>query len=536
MGSLYLSKLNKEDRALLEKQLWDQQNGKCFISGKVMTIGLHELDIDHIIPTRDNGPDGPDNFALTLASYNRSKQAADLRVARVLARFDQIAENADSDDRGANFNDVLKAFNGATSKLRGKIEGNTIKYIAEGDEIVTVPLYTDKLSGMRYFFAVFPISVLHHDEKINPRPIGSNIRGLVEEFFRKRPQLHVALGWVQSERLDDTSINIFDGQHKAAAQILLGANTLPVRVFLDPDFDVLLTTNTNAGTTLRQVAFDKSVQRRLGSQILRDRLARYRKEKNLEDDFEGFSEKNLVEFFKGEQRQVTRYVLDNVRDGITYSPDNKLRDFIDFAGKSGEKPFSYSSIEKTFYSKFIGSKMLETPWNHREDIGENPRALEVEQIVKLMTLIAEHIYIGRFDEELGARRIENMIQQGKDVPEVHLIAFRLAKEEILYCWLDYVRQVAENFFSNLGKPIRTERLFQYRFPEQLWVNISNFLINLARLPLWINRDASNTVFGSKQTYAFWHEIFETGSSTGGQKVMPSGININKMIHPINGNE
>jgi hypothetical protein len=65
---------------------------------------------------------------------------------------------------------------------------------------------------------------------------------------------------------------------------------------------------------------------------------------------EGFSEKNLVEFFKGEQRQVTRYILDTVRDAVTYSPDNKLRAYIDFAGKSGEKPFSYSSIEKTFYT------------------------------------------------------------------------------------------------------------------------------------------------------------------------------------------
>lgn len=536
MGSLYLSKLSKEDRASLEKQLWNQQGGKCFISGKEMIIDVHELDIDHIIPTRDNGPDGPDNFALTLASYNRSKQAADLRVARVLARFDQIAESADSDDRGANLNDVLKAFKGATSTLHGQISGDAMTFVVSGDDTVTVPIHTDKLSGMRYFFAVLPIAALHHDEKINPRPIGANIRGLVEEFFRKRPQLHVALGWIKSAELPNAPVNIFDGQHKAAAQIMLGVTNLPVRVFVDPDFDVLLTTNTNAGTTLRQVAFDKSVQRRLGSQILRDRMARYRTEKGLDDDFEGFSEKNLVEFFKGEQRQVTRYVLDNVRDAVTYSPDNKLRDYIDFAGKSGDKPFSYSSIEKTFYSKFIGSKMLETAWNHREDMGENPRSLEVEQIVKLMTLVAEHIYIGRFDEELGARRIENMVQQGTDVPESHLVAFRLAKEEVLYCWLDYVRQVAENFFSNLGKPIRAERLFQYRFPDQLWVNLSNFLDNLARLPLWVNREASNTVFGAKQTYAFWHEIFETGSSTGGQRVMPSGININKMIQPVGGDQ
>src|SRR6266480_1972829 len=68
---------------------------------------------------------------------------------------------------------------------------------------------------------------------------------------------------------------------------------LPVRIFVDPDFDLLLTANTNAGTTLRQVAFDKSVQRRLGSSILLDRIKRYREERGLNTDFEDFSEKEL---------------------------------------------------------------------------------------------------------------------------------------------------------------------------------------------------------------------------------------------------
>ena len=95
MGSLYLHGLSKDQRATLQKQLWDSQGGKCFISGKPMDLAIDEIDIDHIIPTRDNGQDNPNNFALTLAHYNRTKQAADLRVARVLARFETIKDEAD---------------------------------------------------------------------------------------------------------------------------------------------------------------------------------------------------------------------------------------------------------------------------------------------------------------------------------------------------------------------------------------------------------------------------------------------------------
>ncbi|MBX4918373.1 HNH endonuclease [Rhizobium bangladeshense] len=531
MGSLYLNGLNRDERAALEKQLWEQQAGKCFISGRPIEIGLDELDVDHIIPSRDYGKDDPTNFALTLASYNRSKQAADLRVARVLARFDQIKESADSDDRGANLNDVLKAYGGASGTLRGRISDTQMTYIGGGDDKVTVPIHTDRLSGMRYFFAVLPIASIHHDEKINPRPIGANVRGLVEEFFKGRPQLQVALGWINSGELPDARVNIFDGQHKAAAQILLGVTMLAVRVFIDPNFDILLTTNTNAGTTLRQVAFDKSVQRRLGSAMLLDRIARYRKDKGLPEDDESFSEKAIVEHFKGDQRAVTRYVLDGIRNAITYSPDNKLRDYIDNSGKGHEKPLSYSTIEKTFYSKFIGSSMLETPWNYRSDVGENPRTIEVGQIVRLMSLISGKIYQGKYDEEVGTAKLESKVQKGEDVPEKHLAAFRMAKEEIVYCWISYIGKIIENHFLMMGRVVDNQKLFQYPFPEQLWTNIGYFIDNLARLPMWVNRDASLTIFGGKQSYGFWQTIFESGSSPTGHKAMPSGLNIMEMIKP-----
>ena len=109
------------------------------------------------------------------------------------------------------------------------------------------PLLDDKLSGMESFFASVPLQYLHHDDRINPRSIGSNIRGLIEEFVAKRPQLHVALGWWAPTDDGAGVLKVFDGQHKAAAQILLGVHELPIRVFVEPDTKVLLQANTNAG-------------------------------------------------------------------------------------------------------------------------------------------------------------------------------------------------------------------------------------------------------------------------------------------------
>lgn len=533
MASLYLNGLTSEERDELRKKLHEAQGGKCFICDSAIDLVVHAnaIDVDHVEPLKGGGKDHPDNFALTHASCNRSKQASDLRVARVLARFDRIRSEAADGGRGPNLSDVLAAHGGAKHELTFEVVGDEVRYSFSetGDvQVRTVPLYEDRLSGLKSFFVQVPIEYLHHDDRINPRGIGGSLARLVEEFHRKRPQLHVSLGWVSTDG-GRFPIKVFDGQHKATAQVLLGTRKMPVRVFVDPDPDVLLTANTNAGTTLRQVAFDKSVQRRLGSALFHDRLARYRKERSLPDDALTFSERDLVNHFKGESREMKRYVLDSVRDAVTHDVDNKLRDFIEFGGKAQDKPLSYSTVEKTFYSFFIYPDVLDTPLDWRAEEQANPRDLEVSQIVRLMNIIAEEIYIDQFDLVAGTSRLENRVSKGEDVNGAHLRAFRMGKEEILYVWLRYVRQIVQGYFNMMGTPIDEKRLFQYPFPEPLWERIRTYVANLAKLPLWLNRELAATAFGGKQTYEFWQTVFETAKTPQGQQMLAAPINLMEMI-------
>ena len=533
MASRFLQNQSAEEREALIRKLYEMQHGHCFICEKDIDLVVHDgnIDIDHVVPLNNGGRDDPSNFALTHASCNRSKQAANLEVARVLHRFAVLKDALAAENRSPNLGDVLKQAGGGTSELGFTVTGDIVRYAlsAVGDECLReVALYIDQLSGFRYFFAEFPIQYLAHDDRINPRSIGSNIGKLVEEFYLKRPELQVPLAWVESKS-GKSAVHVFDGQHKAAAQIMLGVKALAVRVFVDPDTDMLITANTNAGTKLRQVAFDKSVQRHLGGTLYADRLERFRRDTGRAEDDLSFSEQDLVGYYKGQSREMKRYVVDAVRDAITTNPDNKLRDFIDYGGRGKERPLSYSTVDKTFYSFFIYQGVLTTPLDFRADSGENPRELETSQITQLMNVIAKEIYVGKFDVEIGTDKIESRLQKGEEFPHSHLCAFRMSKEEIIYNWLRYVQQVAKNYFINTGVPIQEDRLFQYRFPDQLWTNIRNFVHNLTELPLWVNKDLSATVFGGKQAPGFWQTVFETGRSPQGVQVLAKPLNLVDLI-------
>lgn len=202
-------------------------------------------------------------------------------------------------------------------------------------------------------------------------------------------------------------------------------------------------------------------------------------------------------------------------------------------GKAKDKPLSYSSIEKTFFSFFIGQDALSTTLDYHAEEGDNPRTLEVEQVVRLMNIVADSIVIDKFDLDKGTSQIENKIQKGEEPDWNHVIAYRMLKEEIMYAWLSLIKNIIQQYYTINGMFVGDGKdLFQKKFSEALWNNIENFVVNLTNLPLWKSRDFSHTIFGGKNNYDFWKKIFQTGKSPNGEQVLVEALNINKMIIPL----
>ena len=271
--------------------------------------------------------------------------------------------------------------------------------------------------------------------------------------------------------------------------------------------------------------------RHLGSTLYVERVNRYRSLRGLEDGNYSFSEQDLVRFFRGESREMERYIIDAQRDAVTHDPTNTLLEFVEWAGKGADRPLSYTAIERSFFKEFLHKRALDTPIDMGLEQGNNPRQLERQQLVRIMSFFAEVFFIGKWDPESGGRRLESRVHSGDSIEEEHLRAWRVAREEVLVNVLRWVRLVIEHYFAFAAQMYDRERLLHRLLPDTLWEHMRNFLINLAGLPCWFDKNLSMTVFGPKQNLDYWEKVFQTGKTPIGMPILAQPLDLNLMIQP-----
>lgn len=529
-NSKYLDALSADEYKALSKKLWVIQNHKCFICEEEIDLEIQTTNIDHIHPLVTGGKDEESNFGITHEHCNKSKQDSDLVVAKKIAKLEKIINDAESKRESPSLKHVLNSNGGGKYPFKYKLEGDTLVYSFDelGDTTIRkTEIFVDELSKEQTAYIGVPIEYLFHDDSLNPRGLNNSVNLLIKEFYKSNPQLQIALA-----RIDDGKIKLFDGQHKTVAQIMLGAEKIVLRLFINPDVDRLMETNLNAGKKLRQIAFDKSIVRQLHDTLYAERIRKYQADHSLAEDDYGFSEQQLIEHFKGERGNVKTYIINSQKNVVTHDQENKLQSYINFEGRGFSLPLSYSTFEKTLLATFINSKtVLSSPINYKAEEGLNPRTLEKDQLVHLCNLIAENFLIGKYDDNIGTNKIENSIATGKGdaIPDEHLIACRLFKEEVMYNWIKYIELLIKNYFAFTGAMYDDQNLFQQKFPDKLWENIQTFLENMHNLPVWRDRGMSLTVFGGKNPMGYWGTIFATGSTTDGTKVLAKPINVAEMI-------
>jgi hypothetical protein len=361
------------------------QGMRCFIDNHPVE-DQSDFEFDHIHPFVEGGPSEAANIGAVCKKHNREKGSLTLSEYRDKLKLRAFFEGA----KNRRLDDLLQTrlgVDGYGRPIAVELGATTAVLTIDGQRLET-PLAECPATQERYFFAMLPVSVLKNDVELQPRALELNRVWELYRHLRTHTQLAPAVC-----RLVDASILLFDGQHKAAAQVWAGRNRVDCKIYVRPDVRRLKETNLSAHDKLRQMPFYTST--------LLEKYAGMARE-----DWEAFletpgpkTELSFVEFMRSSfslsRADAVKRIRSMIYQDVIEDPGNLLRDYIQEENRGRSNPLTMSRLEKTFFAEFIAPPPLndefETEPYHRDE--------ERTNLVRLFNAVVELALADRWAPE-----------------------------------------------------------------------------------------------------------------------------------------
>ncbi len=253
----------------------------------------------------------------------------------------------------------------------------------------TLPLYNQRVGGKDhpYFFHEVEIKYIENDAQIQLRPLESKILPMIGNLKRS-VQLLPSLG-----RLDPNSktIKIFDGQHKAVAQII-GNNRekIPCIIFVHPDVDELRVVIYEAHTDFVQQRYKKSHIDAKLADIYNQRIEAYRRQ--VGDPNARFSEAIIL---RGESKaNIRKFLLASVIDEVKQQRQFVQNHAAEDRAAQKQRPLLWQSLER-----MVRQLCRLSPVEKLSDDATNFRSDEIENLCFILDQIEEHFIKDKWQPE-----------------------------------------------------------------------------------------------------------------------------------------
>lgn len=522
-----LDSLSKEGRQELIRKLYNAQRKRCYVCNKDINLSVHKVDIDHIKALDKDGPDDESNWGLTHDRCNRSKGTRDLQLQRILYEFRSHVEKYTKNSGTLTLNEALQELTPERQEVGYKFQDNQIKISWTNERVPETETYSlleePGRPPAKSFLARIPFVCLFHDHEINPRSI-IDLEPMIEEFYKGYIQLQPSLATLTTDGSEGKSkILVFDGQHKAAAQLYARRKRLFVRVFVDYNKNRLKETNFRAHTKLAQVHFPQLINDRVGSDLFTEEFDKFRLSSNPKKDsektfFQKYLDKSLKSEYSGYFKNNLRY---EVLTGKAGAEDNKLLSFTETVTSRAKKfPLSYDTLQKSFLQQMLFLRSSREPM----DVTEKFRTLERENLIRIMNLFVDEILAkNRFDLNLGIFRLEERLANNPEtIPDNHLRAYRICRQSAMTIWaLEFKRAIAvllntKQKYTDSSWP--QDRPLWVETSPQDWDQIRKMLCAIRDHKVWGERTNPDIVNALKSTrQKDWKEILLRGRLPGRQE-------------------
>ena len=382
---------------LLRRQISDEEKErvlsrfgrKCYATGHIISDD-EDVQFDHIKSFADKGVSEIDNIAPMCKKHNLQKGRLPLEDFRIKLKMTEFFELGNA----LTLKDELSFF-----KSKNLIDefGQNI-YFTKTEKEIEIEIENKKskyrlnicpTTGWEYFYAILPVSVLNSDDD-EAGEIGLQPRYLIQDkvfnlfrHFQKHPVLQPSIA-----RIHNQKILVFDGQHKIAAMLWGNRTTFDLKVYLNPDPQLLNKTNISAHDKFAQTRFYSSIMvSKLGSQF--GKL--FEEYKNSEDDTKK-SENGFVEFLRQSEQLTTSEINKRFRsflyNSVLDEEVNKLARLVSKSNRSTDEfPLTIDMLSKSLLSNFLYIYPLEDSLISDNYIREK----EINNVIQLFNIIDEEI-------------------------------------------------------------------------------------------------------------------------------------------------
>jgi len=378
-----------ERRALSDaekQQVLDREGLRCFIDGHLLQPD-DDIEFDHIRPFALVRTTTLDNMAPVCKTHHSRKGTMSLSEYRDYLKLASFFE-----DRVPKYlDDVIRA----TGQLVGdRLQHETdsdgesvILYLHDGRK--SVSLYTCPTTGWPYFYALLPVHYLTNDKDLQPRPLRQQSMWGLYRHFQRNTQLAPSICRLEA----DGSLLLFDGQHKAAAQVWAGRKAVECKVYIAPVAKQIKETNLEAHQSYRQMSFYSYELMKKYADIFGEDWEQYAA-------LEGHkSEAGFVDFLVNVKGMSAAKAKGEVARAIHWrilnDSANKLGDFISEKSRARKQPLTYYRIEKTMFRHLLSPVPNGVEFQSEGDFRET----EERNLVRLMSMIAEEGLADRWNPE-----------------------------------------------------------------------------------------------------------------------------------------
>jgi hypothetical protein len=388
------NRLPGAQRADAEARLLERSGGLCELCGTALG---GEIVPDHRTPVADDGADDISNLYLAHRSCNASRQHLPFEVAKKVVGFKVFAES----NREVTFGKVLaKYVNRANQEISFREEAGRA-FISFGGAEYDARIATDPATGVRYFFAEVPSAFIHDDTDIQPRKImHAHVRKLTVEFS-ERPVHEPSNCRLRPTGPNTAKLTQFDGQHKTTAQILLGRDSVPVKIYLNPPQDMLQQLVIKVQQEIKKQPLTRSDTLAKLGDVIKRFLDEYQPSSGGPKSEEGLVQSQPT---RRQQKEVRDIYLSELKRLVFFDPENRLAQAL--KPGEGQAPTTDKVIIDRIITPLISSGLLAT------DLEGPERDNERRAILAILNAIADEMLPEGWEKNPNSRaRAQNFFYQ-----------------------------------------------------------------------------------------------------------------------------